>query len=377
MRSTALPDLIEKMVVFIFMVTLLVACGGGGGSGDGDNPGDGEPKGGDSHPLLDRWTATDDQVDPYPGVTGMITLEEYDWFYAGLDGRKFTTRSYLAVIQLDLATGIKRRFLTGYYPTRHSSGDTLFVQNCQPPETLKPTPNRVALADELGLITPISRCSEAYTEDLVPESQLLTDGNGAQFEVGRLSPDGQLVAVEISFYLTEPDFHRAYETVILNLDGELVGQFPIFAPRWMPDGRLLGATADNGIQLSNAALTELERMDNGQIQGPVNNPVVHPSGERIAFEYNQQIWGMNIDGSDLMELVFSDGQLRYPTYSPDGRFLLYLLTYSEDQYEQGLFFTDLQTDISYRFDVKGIVGDASGQGGDSTAVPNGTLTWSP
>jgi hypothetical protein len=64
----------------------------------------------------------------------------------------------LGVIQLDLGTGVKRKFLDGADPSRHASGSTSFWQSCGTGV------NRVALADSRGLIRVVTECSATIHE---------------------------------------------------------------------------------------------------------------------------------------------------------------------------------------------------------------------
>ena len=144
----------------------------------------------------------------------------------------------------------------------------------------------------------------------------------------------------------------------------------LFAPAWTPDGRLL--LAGNGLYLTDAALSTPERIDGGALASPVNNPAAHPDGTRLVFEYNQGIWEMGLDGSELRERVYGPMRLRYPTYSPDGRAIVYLGVPESDYYDRALYFTDLDMDGSYSFNLVGIIGSGPGS---VTIVPNGPLSW--
>lgn len=132
---------------------------------------------------------------------------------------------------------------------------------------------------------------------------------------------------------------------------------------------MLLASGD-GFYVSDRALQEIERFPDG-LSGPVTTPSVSPDGTAIAFEYQQQIWCTNIDGSGARELVFGSTRLRHPVWSPDGRAVLaYLSTPSADRYEPAIFFTDLDAERSYRPDLE----NRLNVGGETPTV-NGPISW--
>jgi hypothetical protein len=324
-----------------------VSCGDGSAAALPAATSDAAANGADSGA---RWRSGDGVVGN-PGVAGLLTLNEYDWGCC--------SSAYLGAIQLDLATGIKRRFLDGGDPARHENGSTSFWQFCGTGV------NRMALADASGLIRVVTACSD----------QIPNPGDSpTRFGFSRLSPDGQQLAVEVVYDVYFNPTRSALR--VYDLEGNVLAEFADrWAPAWTPDGRLL--MTGQGFYLSGEGLaeprfSEQRRIDTEpQLEGPLNNPSVHPSGDRITFEYNQQIWEMNLDGSSLRERVSGGSRLRYPTYSPDGRYVAYLSTAAEDHYDSAVYFTDLQQDEGYRFDVTNIIGSAA----RVTVVPNGPLSW--
>ena len=138
---------------------------------------------------------------------------------------------------------------------------------------------------EGGLIRPVTPCS---SEIEYPEA------SSNQFEFSRLSPDQQRVATEIGHYVSISE-GNVYDTYVYDLSGTLLATFEgSYAPVWMPDGRLLFATTDRGIYMTDAQLQNPVRVDGNQINGPVSNIDVNPSGTLIAFEYNQQLWLLDL-----------------------------------------------------------------------------------
>ena len=273
--------------------------------------------------------------------TGTLTLDEYDWF---------STTTYLGVIDIDIASGSKKRFLNGKSPWRHKSGKVVYLQGCGDRVT------RVMLADEKGLSVQITPCS----------SEIDNPGySPTDFGFSRLSPDQEKVAVEAYYYL---EGNYPHNTMVFNVDQALLATYEgFYAPAWLPDGRLL--LTGEGFYLTDGNLENLTRIDGGRLTGPVNNPDVHPSGDSIIFEYNQQIWQMNLDGSDLQERVYGDKYLRYPTWSPDGTAIAYLAKVQQDYYDRAIYFTNLVNSKSYVLDLTSILGSSS------SIVPHGPLSW--
>jgi hypothetical protein len=305
---------------------LLAACGDGDGGGQGDGGGD------------------DGDSGEGTGFTGTITLDEYDWF--GIE-------AYLGVIQIDLDTLEKRRFLNGRVPWRHPNGTTVFLQGCGD------RVSRVAMADARGLVRVGTPCSDEVENP---------GYSSTDFGVSKLSPDETLIAVEAYYYL---DGGYVVSTVVYEVAGERLAIFEgLWAPTWTPDGQLL--LTGNGFHLVDRDLSSLRRIDGGQLVGPLNNPAVHPSGERMVFEYNQQIWEMNLDGTELRELVSAGRELRFPTYSPDAGTIVYLARSDQEYYDIAVYFTDLDTGESRTVDLAGILSPSL----DPTVVPNGPLSWS-
>ena len=253
---------------------------------------------------------------------------------------------YIGIIDLDLSSGQKTRVLEGAYPWRHSSGKVTFAQGCG--EDV----NRIAIA-EGGLITPVTPCSG----EIENPGYLSTF-----FEFSRLSPDQQKIAVETRYF---QDSGYVYNVYVFDLAGTVLATFPGYAPTWMPDGRLLYATSREGIYQTDAQLQNPVRVDGNQLNGPVSNPDVHPSGTFVAFEYNQQIWLLDLSTTGVRELITGPRRLRYPTFSPDGAALAYLAT-TDTSYDEAIYFTDLQTGEGYALDFPGA---------DGVTVPNGPLSW--
>ena len=277
--------------------------------------------------------------------SGVITLDEYDWLDVNV--------SRLGVVEINLAEGTLRRISDGKYPWRHESGDVIYAQACGS------RMSRIVRVDETGLPVQITPCS----------SEIENPGaSPTDYEFSKLSPDGTKVAVEARAYV---DFEYEYQTVVFDTQNQtLLASFDQFvAPEWLPDGRLIlaGRGENEGLHVTDENLENLTNLDGGRLLGVANNPAVDPSGTRIAFEFNQGIWSMNVDGSDLRELIYGDAQLVYPAWSPDGSTLAYLAVPQNDYYYPGLFFTNLETGESDAVELTPIL--------SANETVSGPLSW--
>lgn len=274
---------------------------------------------------------------------GIITLDEYDWF---------STQSYLGVIQIDLATGKKRRLYQGKFPWRHQSKNVIYAQGCGE------AAHRIMLVDSTGLPKQITPCSSEIEN---------AGASPTDFEYSRLSPDQSKIAVESKAYL---DWEYSYTTLVFDTETQaLLTSFEgLIAPEWLPDGRLLMGS-NEGIKITDKNLKNVTSLDDNRILGFVNNIDVDPSGTRLLFEFNQVIWHMNVDGSDLRELIYGSEILKFPTWSPDGKTVAYLATPQQDRFYPAMYFTNIETGESYLVDLTSSIND------DGSTTVNGPLSW--
>ena len=143
---------------------------------------------------------------------------------------------YLGIVDIDLSSGQKTRVLEGAYPWRHPSGKVTFAQGCGN------LVNRITTG-EGGLITPVTPCSSEID---------YPDAVYTSFEFSRLSPDQQKVAVEVRHFIGSYE-GDIYDTYVYDLSGTPLATFEgNHAPVWLPDGRLLFATPDRGIYMTDA-----------------------------------------------------------------------------------------------------------------------------
>lgn len=282
------------------------------------------------------------EIDNLP-FEGIITLDEYDWF---------STQYHLGVIQIDLATGKKRRLYEGKFPWRHESKNVVYAQPCG--EYM----HRIMLVDSTGLPKQITPCSSEVEN---------AGASPTDFEFSKLSPDQTKVAVESRAYL---DWEYSYTTVVFDTKTqELLASFEgLIAPEWLPDGRLVMGS-DEGIKVTDKNLENVTSLDDDRLLGFINNIAVDPTGKRLLFEFNQVIWHMNVDGSELRELIYGSDILKFPTWSPDGKTVAYIATPQEDRFYPALYFTDLESGESYLLDLSSVIND------DGSTTVNGPLSW--
>lgn len=100
-------------------------------------------------------------------------------------------------------------------------------------------------------------------------------------------------------------------------------------PSWSPDGTRIAFDVNSfddphpeggnfDIYTANADGTDPTRLTFEQVD---HNPVWSPDGTRIAYVHgwdDQQIWVMNVDGSDPHQLTDRKGPNLFPSWSPDG-----------------------------------------------------------
>jgi hypothetical protein len=299
-----------------------------------------------------RWRHDDRPLTQAPeGLSGFVVLDEYDWLAS-------SGAEHLGVVRIDLARGVSARLLSGRYPSRHQQGDIVFAQACGSFATW------IARATPEGNVRQLTPCSNSIT----------ATGRfpNPRFDVSRLSPDGTRVAAELRW--TQDINVLGFAVLVYDMAGTQLARFDgYYAPTWLPDGGLVMARLDAfGLYRTDASLAEPQRIDRMQISSVVNNPMAHPDGSWLVFERDQQLWRINVDGSDARRLLFGDSRIRYPSFSPDGRYLLYLLLSSDDYYSRFLYFTDLQTQENYSYSLDGVIGVGRAL---TSVVPNGPLSW--
>lgn len=104
--------------------------------------------------------------------------------------------------------------------------------------------------------------------------------------------------------------------------GDYGNKQPYKQPNWAPDGSLyvLGWPSMNeGIYKVSQDFKTIEHVF-PNITG-ASYPIVSPDGTKIAFVKNDQLWTMNIDGTEAMQYNLSNERFSNPTWSPDSKFI--------------------------------------------------------
>lgn len=294
------------------------------------------------------------------GLNGMITFEEFDNIFDKHKG----------IFSFNLKDGKAERGTrkaNGSYPYRHSSGKISLTNGCGDSVT------RILIRTLDGITTPVSPCSSELT------GKGIGSIHGRRFEYSKISPNGKMLAVELRYL--DDNIKWVYSTFIYELTDtteiakEIVRHIGFAAPEWLPNGRLLLLAMDNknrGIYLSDKSLKKILRIDNEQINIFINNADVSPSGEDVVFEYNQQIWIMDMKGKKIKPLIVSSNNLKFPTWSPDGKYVAILLSDSSNDYFKEIQFyeistgktTSISTDEIFSKDVYGYY-----------PAPTGPISW--
>jgi Tol biopolymer transport system component len=143
---------------------------------------------------------------------------------------------------------------------------------------------------------------------------------------GSWSPDGRYVA----FVRATASGNMPSKVSVADARGRIRWRFGAghaFSPLWAPDGKhiayLFWWAHSTGLVVAGPDGSDQHGVsDSGwpPHSGPVN-PTWNPDGERIAFDYDENIYSVRIDGSVTRELLVPNAAL--PAYSPDGTKLAY------------------------------------------------------
>jgi len=337
----------------------LASCGEGssGFIADGTAQGsDGQPSQDDSlasvnepqglQPLDPAVVTGDTPADSEFPFSGTFTLDEFVPSVVESD--------YLGVIEITPAPLSKRRVLDGSLARQLADGRIVFRQPCGQDV------HRIMIADQNLRLTQITPCS----------NEIPNEGSSpTNFEQSALSPDGTYVAVEARYFLNS-SFNYATLVFDINSQQAIATWEGAYAGTWMPDGRLLLASGD-GLFVLDESFDNPTRLS-AEITSAVNNPAVSPDGTSIAFEYNQQIWGMNIDGSGARQLLFGGARLRYPVWAPDGTATLaYLALPSRENYHSIIYVADLVNGQAYALNLDPVLEFSI----DSLRTVRGPISW--
>ncbi len=111
--------------------------------------------------------------------------------------------------------------------------------------------------------------------------------------------------------------------------GDYSKRQPLYRPSWAPDGSIYvcGWTSmNNGIYKVSADYTTITRIDPDLSN--VTLPAVSPDGKLIAFIRDQQVWTMNIDGTNPQQYYVSGETFSIPTWSPDSKYIISATAFS-------------------------------------------------
>ena len=343
-----------RIVVSMLAIVALISCGGGSSnnpgtivSSNGSSAENTVTENTDTTAGDNTGTSPADITSTFP-FSGQFVVDEYS--------PSIVNPQYEGIVEINPSPLSKTRILDGRLPRRYANGRTTYLQGCGQ------RVSRIALAEPNGISTPITPCSSE-----TPNS----GSSPTDFRQSNLSPDGAKLAVEARFFL---DSAFRFSTLVYDVSSQalLATLEGAYNGTWTPDGRLLLAS-DKGLFLLDNNLGNPTRI--GNITGPVGNPDVHSSGEGVVFEFNQQIWGINIDGSEARELINDGSWLRFPVWAPDGSLTVaYLATPSDDKYFGFIFASDLANGQSYGLDLAPVLEFGSS---NFLRTVNGPLSWNP
>jgi dipeptidyl aminopeptidase/acylaminoacyl peptidase len=137
-----------------------------------------------------------------------------------------------------------------------------------------------------------------------------------------LSPDGQRIATGLLRNGWNGDAHLVVE----NRHGEVLFDFTeagyTGAFGWLPDGRMVATDADGWLTLIDRNFNPVRRIRQFSGPGRPGRMQASPDGQRLVFNWNQRIYVMNIDGSNLHQVATSDLWESDVAWSPDSRWLV-------------------------------------------------------
>jgi Tol biopolymer transport system component len=156
------------------------------------------------------------------------------------------------------------------------------------------------------------------------DARRLTEGAGPVLDPA-WAPDGSRVVYRDS----SRGFNVDDEIFVVDADGTGATNLTDdpandWGPDWSPDGRTIAFNSDRDGLPMGGYLMDPDGSDVRRIPTDVwvEYPAWSPDGERIAFmsaEGNDyDVWAVDTDGTDLVQLTDSPGQDGWPAWSPDG-----------------------------------------------------------
>ncbi len=260
--------------------------------------------------------AGDDNNQPgFPSeINGLITFDLYD------SGASLG-RVGIFILELNHGAIVKKRQLNGQYPYAYDRKHILFSKPCA-----GSSGHRIKAISAKGL-----ESASYYTpcsNTIVKQRSYFNESDSPPFVLSKLSPDKTKVVVQVEWGLRK---NTTYALLVFDANTqELIKRYDDYAyPDWLPDGRLLisprgSETNSTGIYLTNSTFTRLSRIDKNSINQQIAYSDVSPSGNKVVFSVGAQVWVMNLDGTNLSEIIVDSSRAIYPTWSPDEQYIAYL-----------------------------------------------------
>lgn len=241
--------------------------------------------------VLFIGSCTDDTVAPSP---------------SGYKGTIYYSNLAIEINKIDLSANTNTLlFKNARYPNITSTGQLLVVE--QNP------PARLIFSDLTG----------ANRTPILVSSEFPGPIHLRNFVNPRISYDQQYIAYNgLSVNNTSTFVINAKTGELLATIGNYNDSTPLYNPQWMPDGTIIanGATnMNNGIYKVEKDFKTVTNLTPNLTN--VQYPSVSPDGTKIAFVKDQQVWMMNSNGTNPIQLYASGKRFYKSTWSPDGKYI--------------------------------------------------------